>query len=131
MITAGTRCARSSTDFAFDDNRIDPADQGVQTTWIAYTVLRSLIEQLDDQGTEDITSHALQKALDRGDRAVDTGGLTPKLRWRDEDMLAVQDFPRIVNGTVTYQVVRDGELAAARQGFVNVTSTLERRPSDD
>lgn len=119
------------TDFAFDDNRIDPADQGVQTTWIAYTVLRSLIEQLDDRGTEDITAHTLQQALDRGDRAVDTGGLTPDLRWRDEDMLAVQDFPRIVNGTVTYQVVRNGELVAARKGFVNVTGTLERRRTDN
>ncbi|MFI0711849.1 ABC transporter substrate-binding protein [Streptomyces inhibens] len=118
-------------DFAFDDNRIDPADQGVQTTWIAYTVLRALIEQLDEAGVEDITSHELQTALDRGDRAVDTGGLTPKLRWREDDMLAVQDFPRIVNGTVTYQVVRDGELVAAQDGFVNVTRTLERRQTDN
>lgn len=117
-------------DFAFNDNRIDPADQGVQTTWIAYTVLRSMIEQLDDKGVEDITSHSLQTALDIGDRAVDTGGLTPKLRWREDDMLAVQDFPRIVNGTVTYQVVRDGELVAAQHGFVNVTKTLERRRAD-
>ncbi|MGW3013915.1 ABC transporter substrate-binding protein [Streptomyces sp. NPDC001219] len=117
-------------DFAFNDNRIDPADQGAQTTWIAYTVLRSLIEQLDDEGVEDITPHALQTALDRGDRAVDTGGLTPKLRWREDDMLAVQDFPRIVNGTVTYQVVREGQLVSGRHGFVNVTKTLERRRTD-
>ncbi|MGW1790106.1 ABC transporter substrate-binding protein [Streptomyces tubercidicus] len=117
-------------DFAFNDNRIDPADQGVQTTWIAYTVLRSMIEQLDDKGVEDITPHSLQTALDSGDRAVDTGGLTPKLSWREDDMLAVQDFPRIVNGTVTYQVVRDGELVAAQHGFVNVTKTLERRRAD-
>ncbi|MCR8577967.1 ABC transporter substrate-binding protein [Streptomyces sp. Isolate_219] len=117
-------------DFAFNDNRIDPADQGAQTTWIAYTVLRSLIEELDDEGIEEITPHALQTALDRGDRAVDTGGLTPKLRWREDDMLAVHDFPRIVNGTVTYQVVRDGELVAAQHGFVNVTKTLERRHTD-
>ncbi|UKY52191.1 ABC transporter substrate-binding protein [Streptomyces inhibens] len=119
------------SDFAFDDNRIDPADQGIQTTWIAYTVLRALIEQLDEAGVEDITSHDLQAALDRGDRAIDTGGLTPKLRWREDDMLAVQDFPRIVNGTVTYQVVRDGELVAAQDGFVNVTRTLERRQTDN
>lgn len=118
------------TDFAFDDNRIDPADQGVQTTWIAYTVLRDLIEQLDDRGVENITSHDLQTTLDNGDRAVDTGGLTPKLRWRDDDMLAVQDFPRIVNGMVTYQVVRNGELVAAQKGFVNVTKTLEGRRTD-
>jgi hypothetical protein len=117
-------------DHAFGDNRIDPADQGVQTTWIAYTVLRALIEQLTGEGVDDITSHALQKTLDRGDRAIDTGGLTPKLRWRDEDMLAVQDFPRIVNAMVTYQAVRGGQLAAAKDGFVNVTRTLEQRRTD-
>ncbi|MEV0370019.1 ABC transporter substrate-binding protein [Streptomyces sp. NPDC050636] len=118
-------------DHAFADNRIDPADQGVQTTWIAYTVLRALIQQLDDEGVEDITPHALQQALDHGDRAIDTGGLTPKLRWREDDMLAVQDFPRIVNGMVTYQAVRDGQLVAVKDGFVNVTKTLERRRTED
>ncbi|WP_241779971.1 ABC transporter substrate-binding protein [Streptomyces natalensis] len=118
-------------DFAFNDNRIDPADQGVQTTWIAYTVLRALIEQLDDAGVEDITRHALQTTLADGDHAIDTGGLTPKLRWRETDMLAVQNFPRIVNGMVTYQVVRDGELVAAQDGFVNVTQTMERGVTDD
>ncbi|MFE5740938.1 ABC transporter substrate-binding protein [Streptomyces celluloflavus] len=115
------------TDFAFGDNRIDPADQGVQTTWIAYTALHALVRQLDDEGVEDITSHALQTALDRGGRAIDTGGLTPKLRWRAADMLAVRDFPRIVNAMVTYQTVRDGRVVAAQDGFVNVTTTLERR----
>ncbi len=118
-------------DFAFEDNRVDPADQGVQTTWIAYTVLRALIEELDDRGVADITSRDLQTTLDRGDRAIDTGGLTPELRWREDDMLAVQDFPRIVNAMVTYQVVRNGELVAQRGGFVNVTKTLERRQTDD
>ncbi|MFG2892011.1 ABC transporter substrate-binding protein [Streptomyces sp. NPDC048248] len=117
-------------DHAFGDNRIDPADQGVQTTWIAYTVLRALVRQLDEEGVKDITSHALQKGLDRGDRAIDTGGLTPKLRWRSDDMLAVQDFPRIVNGQVTYQAVRDGQLVAVKNGFVNVAKTLERRRTD-
>ncbi|WP_077193263.1 ABC transporter substrate-binding protein [Streptomyces lydicus] len=121
---------RVITDYAFGDNRLDPADQGVQTTWIAYTVLRALIEQLDDEGVQDITAHNLQTTLDKGDRAIDTGGLTPKLRWRDDDMLAVQDFPRIVNGMVTYQVVRGGQLVAAQDGFVNVTKTLERRKTD-
>ncbi|MEK2477520.1 ABC transporter substrate-binding protein [Streptomyces noursei] len=122
---------RVITQEAFDDNRIDPADQGVQTTWIAYTVLRAVIQQLADQGVEDITAHALQTALDRGDRTIDTGGLTPMLRWRDDDMLAVTDFPRIVNADVTYQVVRHGQLVAAQEGFVDVAATLERRPTDD
>lgn len=31
---------------AFDDNRIDPQDAGVQTTWIAYTVLKAVVESL-------------------------------------------------------------------------------------
>ena len=35
---------------AFGDNRIDPADPGVQTTWIAYTVLQGRSSQLDDAG---------------------------------------------------------------------------------
>lgn len=117
-------------DHAFGDNRIDPADPGVQTTWIAYTVLRSVIEELGEQGTDEITAQAVQQTLDRGDRAVDTGGLTPKLRWRSGDMLAVPDFPRTVNGLVTYQAVRDGRLVAAKQGFVDVTRTLERPRSD-
>ncbi|AIA05344.1 ABC transporter substrate-binding protein [Streptomyces noursei] len=119
------------TQEAFDDARLDPADQGVQTTWIAYTVLHAVVQQLADAGVTDVTAHALQATLDRGDQAIDTGGLTPKLRWRDDDMLAVADFPRIVNADVTYQVVRHGELVAAQEGFVDVTTTLERRRTDD
>ncbi|OKI09982.1 hypothetical protein A6A06_05025 [Streptomyces sp. CB02923] len=117
-------------DHAFGDNRIDPADPGVQTTWIAYTVLRAVVEQLGEEGVGDVTAHSVQQALDRGERAVDTGGLTPKLRWRSDDMLAVQDFPRTVNGLVTYQAVREGQLVAAKEGFVNVTGTLERPRAD-
>lgn len=117
------------TEHAFNDNRIDPADTGVQTTWIAYTVLRAMVEQLDED-REDITARSLQQALDRGERAVDTGGLTPKLRWRYDDMLAVQAFPRIVNGMVTYQAVRDGRLVTTHDGFVNITRTLEKPRRD-
>ncbi|MFH8405147.1 ABC transporter substrate-binding protein [Streptomyces sp. NPDC018019] len=117
-------------DHAFGDNRIDPADPGVQTTWIAYTVLRAVIEQLGEEGVGEITAHTVQQALDRGDRAVDTGGLTPELRWRSDGMLAVPDFPRTVNGLVTYQAVRDGRLVAAKQGFTDVTRTLERPRGD-
>ncbi|WP_030019888.1 ABC transporter substrate-binding protein [Streptomyces monomycini] len=117
-------------DHAFGDNRIDPADPGVQTTWIAYTVLRAVVERLGKQGVQDITAHTVQQALDRGEEAVDTGGLTPKLRWRSEDMLAVQDFPRTVNALVTYQAVREGQLVAAKEGFVNVAGTLERPRAD-
>lgn len=111
-------------DHAFGDDRIDPADAGVQTTWIAYTVLRKVIEALD---RDSITSSAVSHALDTGVR-VDTGGLTPALRWRFEDMLGVPGFPRIVNPNVTFQVVRDGRLVAQRPGFVNVGRTMSQAP---
>ncbi|MFD4631308.1 ABC transporter substrate-binding protein [Streptomyces sp. NPDC058284] len=107
---------------AFGDNRVDPADAGVQTTWIAYTVLKQVVESLD--GGE-VSSRTLRRALDDGLR-VGTGGLTPPLRWRFEDLLAASDFPRLINSGVTFQVVRDGRLVPARKGFVNVQKTLEQ-----
>ncbi|WKX70939.1 ABC transporter substrate-binding protein [Streptomyces sp. XD-27] len=107
--------------YAFDDNRIDAADPGTQTTWIAYTALRSVLKSLDK---DDISARSVRKALNRG-HEVDTGGLTPPLRWRFTDLLAVPGYPRIVNANVTYQVVRDGRLVAVRDGFVDVTKTLE------
>jgi ABC-type branched-subunit amino acid transport system substrate-binding protein len=114
---------------AFGDNRIDPADPGVQTTWIAYQVLRSAIDSLGDGP---VTAHSLQRALDGriGKGGIDTGGLTPKLSWRYEDLLAVHGYPRIANSMVTYQQVRDGRLVSMRDGFVDVSTTLEQRPSD-
>ncbi|MFI8938097.1 ABC transporter substrate-binding protein [Streptomyces syringium] len=108
---------------AFGDNRVDPADPGVQTTWVAYTALRSVLMALD---ADDISAHSVRTALDRGHR-VGTGGLTPPLSWRYQELLAVPDYPRIVNANVTYQVVRDGRLVAVREGFTDVTRTLERR----
>ncbi|MCP9944229.1 ABC transporter substrate-binding protein [Streptomyces somaliensis] len=105
---------------AFGDNRIDPADAGVQTTWIAYTVLKRVVEAI---GEEKVTPGKITLTLDRGLR-VDTGGLTPTLRWRYEDMLGTPNFPRLVNHEVTFQVVRKGRLVAQRTGFVDVGQTL-------
>ncbi|MFI8322750.1 ABC transporter substrate-binding protein [Streptomyces sp. NPDC085529] len=105
---------------AFADNRVDPTDTGVQTTWIAYTVLKEVIESLD---RDTITSARIAEALDRGTQ-VDTGGLTPKLRWMYEDLLGAPDFPRIVNHAVTFQVVRKGRLVAQKPGFVDVGPTV-------
>ncbi|MEW2166421.1 ABC transporter substrate-binding protein [Streptomyces sp. NPDC007084] len=106
---------------AFGDNRIDPADAGVQTTWIAYTVLKKAVESL---GPGRITPLAIRRALDNGLK-VDTGGLTPTLSWRFEDLIGAYDFPRLVNADVTFQVVRAGRLVPARRGFVNMSRTLE------
>ncbi|MGW6021517.1 ABC transporter substrate-binding protein [Streptomyces sp. NPDC055099] len=107
---------------AFGDNRVDPTDAGVQTTWIAYTVLKQTVESLE--GGE-VSSRTLRRALDEGLK-VETGGLTPTLSWRFKDMLAASDFPRLVNADVTFQMVRDGRLVPARKGFVNVSKTLEQ-----
>lgn len=105
---------------AFGDNRIDPADPGVQTTWIAYTVLTAALEKIGDG---EVTSQAIRRVLDDGLK-VTTGGLTPPLSWRFEDLIASAGFPRLINPEVTFQVVRKGQLVAARRNFVNVEKTL-------
>lgn len=106
---------------AFGDNRIDTDDPGVQTTWIAYTVLRAALESLD--GDTPVTAETVRDALDEGP-AIATGGLTPELRWHYEDLLAAHDFPRIVNTRVTYQRVRDGRVVSVRDRFVDVRTSL-------
>jgi hypothetical protein len=106
---------------AFGDDRVDGSDPGVQTTWVAYTVLRQVLESL---GGEAPTAESVRRALDRGD-TVATGGLTPELNWGYDNMLAARDFPRIVNAKVTYQRVREGRLVAVHKGFVDVEETLE------
>ncbi|MFB6845931.1 ABC transporter substrate-binding protein [Streptomyces sp. NPDC056373] len=112
---------------AFGDNRIDPADAGVQTTWIAYTVFRQVVESLGDG---EVSADTVAEALDDG-LQVSTGGLTPSLRWRFQDKLAAVGFPRLVNADVTLQVVRDGRLVSARKGFVDTTRTLENADLND
>lgn len=106
---------------AFGDNRIDPADAGVQTTWIAYTVFRKAVESL---GEDEVTADSVRGALNKGLK-VSTGGLTPPLRWKFQDVLASVGYPRLVNRKVTLQVVREGRLVAARKGFIDVTRTLQ------
>jgi ABC-type branched-subunit amino acid transport system substrate-binding protein len=106
---------------AFGDNRIDPQDAGVQTTWIAYTVLKAVVESLE--GGE-VSSLTVRRALDDG-LQVTTGGLTPTLSWRFEDLLSVVGFPRLVNAQVTLQIVHEGRLVAARKGFVDTSKLLE------
>ncbi|MFC9927195.1 ABC transporter substrate-binding protein [Streptomyces sp. NPDC127190] len=95
---------------AFGDNRIDPADAGVQTTWIAYTVLKAVLERI---GSGEVSADTVRHTLDGGLR-VSTGGLTPALHWPYQGKLASVGFPRLVNADVTLQVVRGGRLVAAR-----------------
>ncbi|CAL9494408.1 hypothetical protein SUDANB140_03312 [Streptomyces sp. enrichment culture] len=106
---------------AFGDNDVDTADAGVQTTWIAYTVLKAVVESLGDG---EVSADTVRRALDGGLR-VDTGGLTPPLRWTFAAELASVGFPRLVNTEVTLQVVRDGRLVSARGGTVDTTRILQ------
>ncbi|MFE9922431.1 ABC transporter substrate-binding protein [Streptomyces sp. NPDC005774] len=105
---------------AFGDNRIDPADAGVQTTWIAYTVFKQVVESL---GGDEVSADTVTRTLNGGLK-VDTGGLTPTLRWQFQDKLAAVGFPRLVNANVTFQEVKNGRLVADRDGFIDVTDTL-------
>jgi ABC-type branched-subunit amino acid transport system substrate-binding protein len=107
--------------YAFGDDDVDPDNPGVQTTWIAYTALRKIVSAIHDNT---VTAGKIVDTIDRG-VTVDTGGLTPPLRWRFQDMLGASGFPRIVNRDVTFQVVRGGRLVAERKGFVNVGATLQ------
>lgn len=113
---------------AFGDNRIDPADAGVQTTWIAYTVLKAVLEQI---GTGEVSADSVRRTLDNGLK-VNTGGLTPTLQWqRYTGKLAGVGFARLVNAHVTLQVVREGRLVSAQKsGVVDVTTTLENADLD-
>ncbi|MEV6115053.1 ABC transporter substrate-binding protein [Streptomyces sp. NPDC052109] len=111
---------------AFGDNRIDAADAGVQTTWIAYTVLKAVLDKIGDG---QVSADSVRRTLDGGLR-VSTGGLTPTLHWTYAGKLAAVGFPRMVNADVTLQVVQDGRLVAAKgigglDGTTDMTQTLE------
>lgn len=113
--------------YAFGDNRIDVADPGVQTTWIAYSVFTEVVRAMGD---EEINPMTLKRALDKT-TGISTGGLTPDLGWRNENMLPVPGHPRMVNAKVVYQVVREGRLVAARTGFSDMAETLGRQTDQD
>jgi branched-chain amino acid transport system substrate-binding protein len=107
--------------YAFGDDRIDVADPGVQTTWIAYTVFAKVVRAMGEKAH--ITADSVRRTMDRTTH-LSTGGLTPDLGWTDSDVLHVPNHARMVNAKVTYQVVRQGRLTSARPGFTDLTSTL-------
>ncbi|MFD4557032.1 ABC transporter substrate-binding protein [Streptomyces sp. NPDC058469] len=113
---------KAINEVAFGDNRIDPADAGVQTTWIAYTAFKTVVNSL---GSGDVTADTVRHALDDGVK-VSTGGLTPTLQWSSgDDNLASVGLARLVNAAVTLQVVRKGVLVSAKKGFFDMTRTLD------
>ncbi|MEU6310008.1 ABC transporter substrate-binding protein [Streptomyces sp. NPDC047014] len=111
---------------AFGDDDVNPDDSGVQTTWIAYTVLAEVMKRFKDD--EHVDARKVKRALNEA-QPVRTGGLTPDLSWRYQDMRAVAGFPRIVNGRVTFQIVQSGRLVAQPgEESVDITPTLEAAP---
>lgn len=108
--------------YAFSDDRIDVADPGVQTTWIAYSVFAKVLRAMD-KNTK-VTATTVEKAFDHT-TALSTGGLTPDLGWTDTDLLNLPDHSRLGDAKVTYQVVRNGQLVQQTGGFVDVTRTLQ------
>jgi ABC-type branched-subunit amino acid transport system substrate-binding protein len=110
------------SEHAFGDNRIDTSDPGVQTTWVAYTVLRSVLTSLEG---EKITSRSVRQVLDTGG-PIGTDGITPDLSWRYKDLLGARSYPRIVNSQVHFQRVRNGELVTNGKEAVDITPALER-----
>lgn len=114
------------SDFAFGDDTVDPDDSGAQTTWIAYTVLSEILKRFKEG--EQITGPKVKRALNES-QPVNTGGLTPNLSWRYQDMRAVAGFPRIVNGQVTFQIVQAGRLVAQPgERSLDMTPTLVTAP---
>ncbi|WP_282202267.1 ABC transporter substrate-binding protein [Kitasatospora fiedleri] len=100
---------------------IDVADPGVQTTWVAYEVLRQAADRIGPG--KPLTPKALQVVLDSGD-PIDTAGATPPLSWGVADMLPSADSPRLVNTSVTFQRVQNGRLTEQHQGFTDVRWVL-------
>ncbi|MEV5958885.1 ABC transporter substrate-binding protein [Streptomyces sp. NPDC051987] len=106
---------------AFGDNRIDPADAGVQTTWIAYQVLTAALEKIGDG---EVSADSVRRTLNDGLK-VSTGGLTPSLSWPYQGRLAAAGFARLVNADVNVQTVKGGLLQSAHQQALDMTDILE------
>ncbi|MFD9414016.1 ABC transporter substrate-binding protein [Streptomyces goshikiensis] len=114
------------SEHSFGDDGVDPDDSGAQTTWIAYTVLGEVVKRFKDD--EDITARKVARMLNQSEK-IQTGGLTPDLSWRYQDMRAVAGFPRIVNGQVTFQIVQSGRLVTQPgEDSMDMTPTLEQAP---
>ena len=79
-----------SAKHAFGDNRIDPADAGVQTTWIAYTVLKQVVESIGEP--RDHRGHAHGRP-GQGRSRWTPAGSRRRCSWRYEDMLAARRLP--------------------------------------
>ncbi len=104
-----------------DGDSIDVSDPGVETTWVAYEVLRQAAARIGPD--KPLTGKSLRAVLDRGD-PIETSGATPPLSWSMSSMLPSADSPRLVNTSVTFQQVRGGRLVEQQSTFVDVRWVL-------
>ncbi|MFI2610734.1 ABC transporter substrate-binding protein [Kitasatospora sp. NPDC018619] len=100
---------------------IDVSDPGVQTTWVAYEVFRTVVQKLAEAG-KPVGAKAVSSLLDSGE-GIDVG-ITPPLNWGTTNMLPSSGSPRLVNTWVTYQVVRNGRMTLQQPGFVDIRWAL-------
>ncbi|MER5637517.1 ABC transporter substrate-binding protein [Kitasatospora sp. NPDC002227] len=100
---------------------VDPSDPGVQTTWVAYEVLRQAAARIGPGKA--LTARSLRSVLDGGE-PIETAGATPPLSWGMTNMLPNADSPRLVNTSVTFQQVQGGRLVEQQNTFVDVRWAL-------
>ncbi|WP_441250724.1 ABC transporter substrate-binding protein [Kitasatospora sp. McL0602] len=104
-----------------DGNAIDVSDPGVQTTWVAYEVIRQVAARIGP--AKPLTAKSVRSVLDSGD-PIETAGATPPLSWGMTNMLPSADSPRLVNTSVTFQQVQGGRLVEQQNTFVDVRWVL-------
>ena len=108
--------------YAFTDNRINTADPGEETTWIAYEVLRKVVSGM----TGPVNAKSVRIALDSSG-PIDTGGQTPPLSWGMNDLLALATAARLVNTGVTFLSVRNGQLSESASGLQDVRALIVKQ----
>ncbi|MFD0329258.1 hypothetical protein ACFQZC_16485 [Streptacidiphilus monticola] len=105
--------------YAFSHTEISAADPFVETTWVAYQVLRSALQGV--QGP--VTASLLQARLETT-AGITVKGITPALNWQTQFMLPNVSVPRTVNTEVAFQHVVGGELTWERTGLVDMRPAL-------
>ncbi|AUG79195.1 hypothetical protein CFP65_4448 [Kitasatospora sp. MMS16-BH015] len=100
---------------------VDPADPGVETTWVAYEVLRQAAGRIGPG--HPLTARSLRAVLDSGE-PIETAGATPPLSWGMTSMLPSADSPRLVNTAVTFQQVQGGRLVDQQRTFTDIRWVL-------
>ena len=93
-------------------------------TWTAFTAFTQIVEGMDGEITNQTFLEAANKATE-----VDTGGMVPVLDLTQPYTGFGGQFPRIVNRSVFYDVIEDGELRAADDRSYDMTNPIDGKPA--